>query len=88
MKLTTLGDVRDLVDKHLPERYRRKPTWRHVSTEIAKTAAGETDLLEKLPQLLCCATRRGATTRSNEDRSAAKARRRSSDSQHATERLI
>jgi hypothetical protein len=42
----TLADVRDLVDKHLPEQYRRKPTWRHVSTEIAKAAEGEKDLLE------------------------------------------
>jgi hypothetical protein len=38
--------VRDLVNKHPPEQYRRKPTWRHVSTEIAKAAEGEKDLLE------------------------------------------
>jgi hypothetical protein len=38
MKLSTLADVRDLVEKHLPEQYRRKPAWRHVSTEIAKAA--------------------------------------------------
>jgi hypothetical protein len=30
---------------NLPEQYRRKPTWRHVSTEIAKAAEGEKDLL-------------------------------------------
>jgi hypothetical protein len=46
MKLSTLADVRNLVDKHLPEQYRCKPTWRHVSTEIAKAADGEKDLLE------------------------------------------
>jgi hypothetical protein len=46
MKLSTLADVRDLVDRHLPEQYRRKPAWRHVSTEIAKAAEGEKDLLE------------------------------------------
>ena len=46
MKLSTFADVRDLVDKHLPEQYRRKPTWRHVSTEIARAAEGEKDLLE------------------------------------------
>ena len=46
MKLSTLADVRGLVDKHLPEQYRRKPTWRHVSTEITKAAEGEKDLLE------------------------------------------
>ena len=36
----------DLVEKHLPEQYRRKPGWRHVSNEIAKAAQGEKDLLE------------------------------------------
>ena len=46
MKLSTLADVRDLVEKHLPEQYRGKPTWRHVSNEIAKAADGEKDLLE------------------------------------------
>jgi len=46
MKLSTLADVRDLVDKHLPEQCRRKPTWRYVSTEITKAAEGEKDLLE------------------------------------------
>jgi hypothetical protein len=40
MKLETLADVRDLVEKHLPEQYRRKPGWRHVSNEIAKAAQG------------------------------------------------
>ena len=44
--LSTLADVRDLVDKHLPKQYRRKPGWRHVSNEIAKAAQGEKDLLE------------------------------------------
>ena len=46
MKLSTLADVRDLVDKHLPAQYRHKPMWRHVSTQIAKAADGEKDLLE------------------------------------------
>jgi hypothetical protein len=34
------------VDRHLSEQYRRKPSWRHVSTEITKAAEGEKDLLE------------------------------------------
>jgi hypothetical protein len=46
MQLSTLADVRDLVEKHLPEKCRRKPAWRHVSTEIAEAAEGEKDLLE------------------------------------------
>ena len=49
MKLQTLADVRDLVEKHLPTQYRHKPTWRHVSTEITKAAEGEKDLLEIWP---------------------------------------
>jgi hypothetical protein len=46
MKLTTLADVRDLVEKHLPAPYRRRSTWRHVSTQLAEAAQGEKDLLE------------------------------------------
>ncbi len=46
MDLKTLADVRDLVDKHLPTQYRHKPTWRHVSSQLAKAADGEKDLLE------------------------------------------
>jgi hypothetical protein len=46
MKLSTLADVRYLVEKHLPTQYRHKPTWRHVSTEITKAAEGQKDLLE------------------------------------------
>ena len=51
MKLSTLADVRDLVDKHLPAQYRHKPTWRHVSAQIAKAADGEKDLLENCVSL-------------------------------------
>jgi hypothetical protein len=46
MKLSTLADVRDLVEKHLPEPYRRKPAWKHVSNQLAEAAQGEKDLLE------------------------------------------
>jgi hypothetical protein len=46
MELTTLADVRDLVEKHLPPPYRRKPTWQHVSSQLAEAAQGEKDLLE------------------------------------------
>jgi hypothetical protein len=48
MELTTLADVRDLVEKHLPAPYRHRPTWRHVSTQIAEAAQGEKDLLGNL----------------------------------------
>jgi hypothetical protein len=46
MKISTLADVRDLVEKHLPEQYRRKAAWRHVSSQLAEAAQGEKDLLE------------------------------------------
>jgi hypothetical protein len=45
VRLSTLADLRDLVEKHPSEQYRRKPGWRHVSNEIAKAAQGEKDLL-------------------------------------------
>jgi hypothetical protein len=44
MALSTLADVRDLVEKHLPAQYRHKPVWRHVSNQIAEAA--QKDLLE------------------------------------------
>ena len=46
MEPTTLADVRDLVEKRLPAQYRHRATWRHVSTQLAKAAQGEKDLLE------------------------------------------
>ena len=54
MKLLTLADVRDLVEKHLPQQYRRKLTWQHVSNEIAKAADGKKDLLEVCVSLRRC----------------------------------
>lgn len=46
MKLKTPADVRDLVEKHLPAQYRQRATWRHVSTQLAKAADGDSDLFE------------------------------------------
>jgi hypothetical protein len=40
MTLTTLGDVRTLIDKHLPPHFRDKLSWRHVAAELDKAAAG------------------------------------------------
>jgi hypothetical protein len=39
MTLTTLGDVRTLIEKHLPAHFRDKATWRHVAAELDKAAA-------------------------------------------------
>jgi hypothetical protein len=35
-----------LIEKRLPAQCRHKPTWRRISTEIAKAAEGWKDLLE------------------------------------------
>jgi hypothetical protein len=39
MMLTTLADVRALMEKHLPADRRERPTWRHVAIELDKAAA-------------------------------------------------
>jgi hypothetical protein len=39
MTLATLGDVRTLVEKHLPGHFRDKRSWRHVAAELDKAAA-------------------------------------------------
>jgi hypothetical protein len=40
MTLTTLEDVRSLIEKHLPTNYRDKQSWRHVAAELDKAALG------------------------------------------------
>lgn len=40
LTLETLADVRTLVEKHLPQRHRDRPSWRHVTAELEKAAAG------------------------------------------------
>jgi hypothetical protein len=40
MTLTTLADVRALVERHLPEDRREQPTWRHVAKHLAQAANG------------------------------------------------
>ena len=40
MKLATLGDVRALIEKHLPANYRAKPTWRYVAAQLVEVARG------------------------------------------------
>jgi hypothetical protein len=40
MTLTTLADVRVLVERHLPEDRRTRSTWRHVAKQLAAAANG------------------------------------------------
>jgi len=46
MKLTTLADVRALIERHLPAHCRDKATWRYVAKELAEAARGEGDASE------------------------------------------
>ena len=47
MKLDTLGDVRALVEKHLPAEYRTKFTWRQLAGMLRRAAAeGKEDAAE------------------------------------------
>jgi hypothetical protein len=38
MTLKTLGDVRTLIERHLPMQTRAKPTWRYVRERLAEAA--------------------------------------------------
>jgi hypothetical protein len=58
--ITTLADVRDLVEKRLPAPYRHKATWRHLSTRLAEAAQGEKDLLEICVSLRLCWRRKAS----------------------------
>ena len=40
MTLTTLADMRDLVELHLPAECRQRETWRHVTDRMNKAARG------------------------------------------------
>jgi hypothetical protein len=40
MTLTTLADVRELVERHLPAERRALDTWRHVPDQLAEAARG------------------------------------------------
>lgn len=46
MKLDTLGDVRALVEKHLPPEYRTKFSWRQLAGMLRRAAEGKEDVAE------------------------------------------
>ena len=46
MELTTLADVRILVEKHLPAEYRAKFTWRQLAGLLKRAAGGQQDVAE------------------------------------------
>jgi hypothetical protein len=40
MTLSTLADVRDLVERHLPAEARKREGWRYVANQLAEAAHG------------------------------------------------
>jgi hypothetical protein len=40
MTLTTLADMRELVERHLPAECRERETWRHVAAQMNAAAQG------------------------------------------------
>ena len=40
MTLKALGDVRVLIERHLPQHFRAKATWRYVAARLAEAAHG------------------------------------------------
>jgi hypothetical protein len=40
MTLTTLADIRELVERHLPAECRERETWRHVAKHMNVAAGG------------------------------------------------
>ena len=46
MELTTLADVRMLVEKHLPAEYRSKFTWRHLAGLLKRAAEGQQNVAD------------------------------------------
>ena len=46
MTLSTLADVRVLVERHLPSEYRAKFTWRQLAGMIRRAAEGQQDIAE------------------------------------------
>jgi hypothetical protein len=40
MTLKTLDDVRVLIERHLPQHFRAKTTWRYVAAQLKEAAVG------------------------------------------------
>jgi hypothetical protein len=55
MTLSTLADVRTLIEKHLPARLRTKTTWRHVAAKLKEAAQGASTAEVAVPLLMVLA---------------------------------
>ena len=60
MELSTLADVRILVEKHLPKEYRSKFTWRQLAGLLRRAAEGQQDVAEVSTALRIVLQRGGA----------------------------
>jgi hypothetical protein len=56
MTLTTLADMRELVESHLPAGCRERETWRYVAHRMNEAARGG-DIDEAARCALCCGCR-------------------------------
>ena len=46
MTLTTLADVRELVERHLPDGHRQRSTWQHVEKQLNAAALGKVETID------------------------------------------
>jgi hypothetical protein len=44
--LKTLADVRELVERHLPNGHRQRSTWQHVEKQLNAAAVGEVETID------------------------------------------
>jgi hypothetical protein len=63
MELSTLDDVRALVEKHLPAEYRSKFTWRQLAGLLKRAAEGKQDVAEVSTALKIVLQLEGVTCR-------------------------
>jgi hypothetical protein len=46
MTLKTLADVRELVERHLPDGHQQRSTWQHVEKQLNAAALGEVETID------------------------------------------
>jgi hypothetical protein len=46
MTLKTLADVRELVERRLPDGHRQRSTWQHVEKQLNAAALGEVETID------------------------------------------
>jgi hypothetical protein len=46
MTLKTLADVRELVERHLPDGHRQRSTWQHVEKQLNAATLGKVETID------------------------------------------